>query len=255
MNQRWHVPRARVVLTWIPSLYGDLQLKINFQVPPSLADFRSIPGLLVPKHVYGIVGPLAMSDSARLASCSICHPAWEPVHSPLVSSVSVNSGPPWKTVCLPRVKSCVLGLIFPKMIVDNSKKVDSVIRVRLGRAWHLDSCPVAEIVTSMQSPPINVQSDVKPCANCANTASRWHSPCAVPYTPLIPTNCCLPGLPAMKSWSSLQPAPLRPLFYLRTPELSINQRGSRRREEMGSRFCVFIYKIFKDLATALEVLV
>lgn len=113
----------------------DLQLKINFQVPRLLAGFKSIPGLLIPKRVDGIVCPLSLLVTlAQLVSCSVCHPARDSAHSPLVSSTGVNSGP-WTKAILPAQndKLCFWPH-FPEVFVVNGRKADSAIRIHLGKA-------------------------------------------------------------------------------------------------------------------------
>lgn len=53
-----------------------LQLIINFQVPPSVASFKSILDLFILKHVYGIVCPLSLwAILAQLASCNFATPS------------------------------------------------------------------------------------------------------------------------------------------------------------------------------------
>lgn len=53
-----------MVMTGIANVHCALQLKINFQVPPSVAGFKSILGLFIPIHVYGLVCPLSLSGPA-----------------------------------------------------------------------------------------------------------------------------------------------------------------------------------------------
>lgn len=138
-----------VVLTGIANVHCALQLKINFQVPPSVAGFKSILGLFIPIHVYGLVCPLSLSGPAGFLQ--YLPPS---LRSYLLPSGEQhkNESEQWMKAILPAQdeKLCFWPR-FPKMLVVNGKKVDSIIRIHLRKAWclHLSSCP--EISTNLQS--------------------------------------------------------------------------------------------------------
>lgn len=168
-----------------------------------MVGFRSISRWLILKHVYGVVCSfLPWVTLAQLASCSICHPAppvptGEQYQSQLRATV--------KAILSTQSEELCFWSHFSKMFVDDRKNVDSY---QNSSSEGLASClappspaPPAEIFTNMQSPWINMQSDLKPCASCANAASRWSLPMLSPAHWLFQPTVAFEPFWLWKFWS------------------------------------------------------